>query len=81
MTTVKHGWCQRCGQPYEAPAHPTCECAGEPPVLATGRRPPNFHPERRKYLARVRALRHDPASVCSVPRCWDPTTGGRRRPP
>lgn len=50
--------CLRCGHRYETPARPTCECAGDPPVKYGTRDPlPNFHPEMRKYLDRVRHLR------------------------
>ena len=64
MTTIsKAGWCQRCGQPYTTPSHPTCECAGDRPVRYDGNPEPNFHPDMRSYLRRVRVLRYVPGAV------------------
>lgn len=64
MTAIsKAGWCQRCGQPYTTPSRPTCECAGDPPVRYDGSHPPNFHPDKRAHLGRVRALRYVPSAA------------------
>lgn len=64
MTAIsKAGWCQRCGQPYTTPSRPTCECAGDPPVRYNGTPQPNFHPDKRAHLARVRALRYVPSAT------------------
>jgi len=60
---MKHGWCTRCGHAYEAPGRPSCECAGDPPVTYRGTRRPNFDPEMRAYLERVRGLRYVPTAT------------------
>lgn len=63
MPITTAGWCQRCGRAYETRAQPTCECAGDPPVQYHGSPQPNFHPDKRAYLRRVRALRYVPTAA------------------
>ncbi|MBZ4571577.1 hypothetical protein GBQ13_00360 [Mycobacterium avium subsp. hominissuis] len=64
MTAIsKAGWCQRCGLPYTTPSRPTCECASDRPVHYDGSPEPNFHPDMRTYLRRVRVLRYAPSAA------------------
>lgn len=52
------GWCRRCGQPYEDATTPTCECAGDPPLV--GAHVPGV--EHLRYRNRVRSLRTSPSA-------------------
>jgi hypothetical protein len=51
----QHGWCLRCGHPYENTFQPTCECAGDPPI---GYFDNPLDPAFRKYLERAIRLRY-----------------------